>query len=249
MSRKHQVIEEKGPKAPAYLVTFSALATLLMLFFVLLLTLAEEQDEGILGKGQYAETQESFLRSIRTFGLGERYGKKQRPDFGNTKLKYSVTNPDEDTTVKTIDAKEEDIRRIFKKISQSIKTTPSQLVAKKANFSVTNISFSPGEVQLNEPAKKFLTRFALDLQQDAGSQEIKLYVLGLANDEQSGKRQWMLSAMRAQAVADFLNDVLPSQFQCPVYSWGAGPGGCWVTPDSPISKQSQILIAVLRAND
>ena len=249
MSPKRQVIEEKRIKAPAYLVTFSALATLLMLFFVLLLTLAEEQDEGMLGKGRYAETQESFLRSIRTFGLGVRYGKKQKLDFGNIKSKYSVSNPDRQFEGRTIEAKEENIRRLFKKVAKSMITRSSQIVSEKTNFSVTNISFSPGGAMLNEAAKRFLTQFAADLQQDAGSQEVKLYVLGLARDERTEKKQWILSAMRAQAVAGFLNNILPSQFQCPVYSWGAGSGGCWVTRDSPISKQSQILIAVLRAND
>lgn len=249
MSRKHQVIEEKGPKAPAYLVTFSALATLLMLFFVLLLTLAEEQDEGILGKGQYAETQESFLRSIKTFGLGVLSRGKTTPDFGNIKIKYFISNPDENASSRTIDADEEGLRRVFKNVSRSAKTMPSQIVAQKTNFSVTNISFLPGEALLNEPAKKFLTQFAVDLQQNSGTQAVNLYVLGLARDERTEKKQWILSANRAQAVADFLKRLLPSQLQCPVYSWGAGPGGYWVTPDSPISKQSQILIAVLRVND
>jgi len=249
LNRKHRVIEEKGCGAPAYLVTFSALVTLLMLFFVLLLTLATVQEEGILGKGRYAETQESFLRSIRTFGLGVLSGRKTTPDFGNIKIKYFISNPDKQFEGRTIDAEEEGLRRVFKNVSRFAKTMPSQIVAQKNNFSVTNISFSPGESQLNESAKKFLTQFAVNLQQDTDSREVKLYVLGLARDERTEKRQWILSARRAQAVADFLNDILPSQLQCPVYSWGAGPGGYWVTRDSPISKQSQILIAVLRVND
>lgn len=96
--------------------------------------------------------------------------------------------------------------------------------------------------------KKFLTQFAVNLQQDADSEGLKLYVLGLARDERGEKEQWMLSAGRAQAVADFLKHLLPSQLQCPVYSWGAGSGGHWVTRDSSVSDQSQILISVLRKN-
>ena len=145
--------------------------------------------------------------------------------------------------------KKEKTRRVFKKITRVMEAKRSQIVAKKNDFSVTNISFSPGESQLNEPAKKFLTQFSVNLQQDIGPGEVKLYVLGLARDEQTEKKQWILSARRAQAVADFLKRLLPSQLQCPVYSWGAGPGGCWVTRDSPVSKRSQILIAVLRVND
>lgn len=249
MNHKRQVIEEKGCSAPAYLVTFSALVTLLMLFFVLLLTLATVQEEGILDKGRYAESRESFLWSIKTLGLGVFTGKKMTPDFGETKIKYFISEPDNDLTVRTINAKEEKTRRIFKKITRTMEAKRSQIVAETNNFSVTNISFSPGESQLNEPSKKFLTQFAANLQQDTGPGEVKLYVLGLARDEQTEKKQWILSARRAQIVADFLNRLLPSQFQCPVYSWGAGPGGLWVTRDSPVSRRSQILITVLRAND
>lgn len=253
---KPKAIEEKGPSAPAYLVTFSALATLLMLFFVLLLTLAKEQDAGMIDKGRYARTQAAFLQSISNFGLGQLFAKKPTPDFGYVKPKYSIANPDKQFEGRTINAeeirvrqifREIKVRQIFKKISQSIKSTPSQLVAQKTNFSATNINFSPGQAILDESAKKFLTQFALDLQQDTGFQEgeVKLYVLGLANDEQTEQKQWILSAMRAQAVADFLSNILARR----VYSWGAGPGGYWVTNDGPVSGPSQILIAVLRGND
>jgi len=173
LSNKQQVTEEKGAGAPAYLVTFSALVTLLMLFFVLLLTLAKVQDEGILGNGRYAETQESFLRSIRTFGLGELSSGKITPDFGHIKIKYFIKKPDENFQGRTVDAEEEELRRVFKDIRRSAKTMPSQIVAQKTNFSVTNITFSPGEALLNEPAKKFLTQFAAGLQQDADSKKIK----------------------------------------------------------------------------
>ena len=249
MSHKRQVIEEKRGGAPAYLVTFSALVTLLMLFFALLLTMTTTQGGGGLGKGRYAATQESFLRSIRTFGLGVLYRRKTTPDFGNIKIKYFISNPDKQFEGRTIDAKEENIRRLFKKVTQSTKSTPSQIVAETTKFSITDIHFPTGDATLNDSAKKFLTQFTLDLQQDSNAREIKLYVLGLASEEMTEKKQWIVSARRAQAVSDFLNDALPSESQWPVYSWGAGPGGYWVSHDGLISKQSQILIAVLRTND
>ncbi len=244
MRRKQQAAEESGPKVPAYIVTFSDMVTLLLTFFVMLLSLTNVQDPEM-----FHLTRDAFVEHINTFGLGMLMGKKIGPNFGNAKPRYFIADPDQDFPVRTIDAREEKVRQMFKNVTQSMKTMRSQIVAQRTDFSVTNISFPPGQALLNEPAEKYLTQFALNLQQDAGPKNIKLYVLGLADDERTEKAQWILSARRAQVVADFLNDVLPSQFQCPVYSWGAGPGGCWITRDSPVSKQSQILIAVLRVND
>ena len=249
MSRKRQVIEEKEPGAPAYLVTFTALITLLMLFFITLLSLANEQDEGFPGKGRYTESRESFFRSIRTLGLGMIYVKKQGPDLGSVKPKYFITKPDRQFEGRTINAKEEGIRRTFQAVSRSMKTMPSQIVAERTNFSVTNIRFPAGDATLNKPARRFLTKFCLDLQHGTDFKAVMLYVLGLAGDEATEKEQWLVSAKRAKVVADFLKDTLGSGAQWSVYSWGAGPGGDWVKQDSPISRQLHILIAVLRSND
>jgi outer membrane protein OmpA-like peptidoglycan-associated protein len=186
---------------------------------------------------------------MRNLGLGMLYNRKRAPKFGQVKIKYFIETPDKLFMGRSIHAKEEEIRRVFKDLSRSMKTLPSQIVAQKTNFSITNIHFPPGQATLNEPAKRFLAEFCLDLQQDSGSRPIKLYVLGLAGDVPNEARQWILSARRAQAAADFLQDTLPSASNWPVYSWGAGPGGDWVEQNSPISKKSHILIAVLRAGD
>ena len=244
MIRKRRIIEEKGSKVPAYIVTFSDMTTLLLTFFVMLLSLASVQDEGLFHKGRA-----SFLQSMRQLGLGVLFGRKQGPDFGHTKINYFISRPDRLFEGRTIDAKGEEIRRIFKNVSRSMKTMPSQIVGKRTIFSVTNIRFPAGNTTLNEPAERFLTEFCLDLQRTSGREAVKLYVLGLAGDEGSEKEQWILSAQRSQVVADFLQDALPSEAKWPVYSWGAGPGGDWVARDSPVSKQSQILIAVLRAGE
>ena len=244
MSRQKQVIEEEGPSVPAYIVTFSDMTTLLLTFFVMLLSLAHVHDPELFNKGR-----DSFVQSMRNFGLGILYNRKRAPKFGQVKTKYFIETPDKLFMGRSIHAKEEEIRRVFKDLSRSMKTLPSQIVAQKTNFSITNIRFLPGQAALNEQAKQFLTEFCLDLQQSLGSEPIKLYVLGLDGDEATEKQQWILSARRAQATADFLKDTLPSASNWPVYSWGAGPGGNWVGQNSPISKKSHILIAVLMAGD
>lgn len=243
MIRLRRKNEEEGPRVPAYIVTFSDMVTLLLTFFVMVLTLAEREPH------RYQLGRNSFIESMKKFGLGIFTGWKVTPDFGEIKVKYYVSDPDKESKIRTIDARKENLQTLFKRIAQSMKTTPSQIVAQKADFSVTNISFSSGGAQLNEPAKGFLTQFAANLEQSVGFQRVKLYVLGLAGDEEDEEEQWILSAKRAQAAADFLAGVLPSHLECPVYSWGAGSGGRWVTQDSLVSKHSRIMIAVLRVND
>lgn len=257
MKRRQHSIEEKGPKVPAYIVTFSDMVTLLLTFFVMLLSLAAVQDEELFNRGR-----DSFSFAIKNFGLGMLWGRKPRPDFGNVKIKYFISKPDEFFKGRSINIKEEKTRQVFNELRQSMKAMPSEVTAKKTDFSVTNIRFARGVLRLNVSAKQFLNNFCSNLQQDSGSVPIKLYVLGLAGDQAAEKDQWILSAKRAKVVADYLRSILSSGsgFQTQrsafggwskwsVYWWGAGPGGDWVRQDSPISKQSQILIAVLRADD
>lgn len=244
MIRQKQVTKTEKPNVPAYIVTFSDMTTLLLTFFVMLLSLANVQDPELFNKGRG-----SFVQSMRNLGLGMLYNRKRAPEFGEVKIKYFIDTPDKLFPGRSIHAKEEEIRRTFNEVSRSMKTLPSQIIAQKTNFSITNIRFSPGQATLNEQARQFLTEFSLDLQQSMGSEAVKLYVLGLDVDEATEKQQWILSARRAQVTAEFLKDTLSSAPNWPVYSWGAGPGGDWVGQNSPISKKSHILIAVLRAAD
>ncbi len=243
MKRQVLAIQDKGTKVPAYIVTFSDMVTLLLTFFVMLLSLAEVQDPELYDRGRG-----SFVQSLKYLGLGVLTGSKPTLDFGHLKIKYSVDNPDESFKGRSINAKEEQVRRLFSDLSRSMNTMGSQIVAKAPSFSVTNVRFPRGGARLDESARRFLTEFCLNLQ-DTGSKSVKLYVLGLAGDEATEKEQWIVSAKRAQAVADFLHGVLPLEAERRVYSWGAGPGGDWVRQDSPISKRSQILIAILRESD
>ena len=254
---KRQPIKEEKPKVPAYIVTFSDMTTLLLTFFVMLLSLSTVQDDEMFHKGR-----ESFSYAIKTFGLGMLSGRKQKPDLGYYKVKYYIDDPNEAFVGRSINTKEEKIRKLFNELSGSMKAMPSVITANKTDFTVTNIRFAQGDAQLNDSAKQFLGGFSSQLQQNYGSRPVKLYVLGLANDQKAEKEQWILSAQRAKAATDYLRSILPSgsgsQIQrstiggwsnWSVYWWGAGPGGDWVKQDSPISKESQILIAVLRVDD
>jgi len=245
--------EEEGPKVPGYIVTFSDMVTLLLTFFVMLLTLADVQDPELFDKGR-----DSFIESLRNVGLGALFGRQQMPQLGSIKNKYYIPNPDDAANSRSIDAKAGDLRRIFEELKKSMTTMTSGISADKTDFSVVSVHFSDGTAGLDDNAIRFLTEFCRDLQLSAGRKPGILYVLGLAPDEKTEKEQWLLSAKRAETVARFLRNNLDSapnlsnqELTSPmskwsVYSWGAGPGGDWTGPDSLMSKRSQILIAVLK---
>lgn len=252
MKRKSKTTEEQGPKVPGYIVTFSDMVTLLLTFFVMLLTLADVQDPELFDKGR-----DSFIESLRYVGLGSLFGRQQKPNLGSIKTINYIPNPEQTSNRRIIDAKAEELYRTFEKIKQSATTTTSRLTAESVNFSVTNIHFSPGSSELDKSAMSFLSEFCRDLHLGTGERPGIIYVLGLAPDETTEKEQWILSARRAEAAAGFMRDNLnlaagaqqgfsESLLKWSVHSWGAGSGGEWAGPDSFLSERSQILIAILR---
>jgi len=246
--------KEEKQKVPAYIVTFSDMVTLLLTFFVLLLTLAEVQDPELFNMGR-----DSFFESIRFCGLGMLLGRHMSPDLGAEKLLHRTSNP-EDSDQRTLDERRDQLRQIFERLSESAVTLPSQLVGEHLDFSITNIQYEPGQTQLNQAAKDYLTRYCIDLKQNLSSRTTRLYIVGLAGQEATEMKQWTLSAQRAQTVAEFIKSQLDtgntgqttsSTLDQPppwhVFWWGAGPGGNWAGQDRPGSGQSQILIAVLKS--
>ena len=257
MRKKRQTGGDEGPKVPAYIVTYSDMVTLLLTFFVMLLTLADVQDPELFDKGR-----DAFLESIRYLGLGTLFGRQDKPELGSIKSKYTIDEPDESPDSRTLDARKEELRRIFERLKRSTITMPAQITAKTNNFSVANVHFQEGKADLNEPSKQYLTEFCTDLRNAAGREPLTLYVLGLAPEEMSEQEQWIISAMRAEIAAKYLRASLASMFDTQdessvfgpapkwsVYSWGAGPGGQWAAADGPGSKAAQLLIAILRQKE
>lgn len=254
MKERNQGPVEEKQKVPAYIVTFSDMVTLLLTFFVLLLTLASVQDPELFNQGR-----DSFFESIHYCGLGNLLGNKPAIDLGAPKTTYPTPDP-ETSDDRAIDAYREKLRRIFEHLSQTMTTLPSQLVGQRLDFSIANVRFRSGQANLDNAAQQYLAKYCIDLQQNLTAETCTLYVLGLAGDEATEKNQWMLSARRAQAAAEFLQEQLAQSPQrragtpTPTDSsawnvlwWGAGPGGNWAGQDRPDPGQSQILIAVLRS--
>jgi outer membrane protein OmpA-like peptidoglycan-associated protein len=255
VKNKPAVVEEKGEKAPLWIISFADMISLLMAFFVMLLTMASTKSGKLAneGEGIFEATIYGFNKSIEGFGLpglfGGKPGQYGTPRdalyFDSHKTYYPVKG--DEGAVRTIDAAEERLRRVFNRLGRHATTCKSQLRWGQPDFVVTPITFKQGQFVLDTPAKEFLKKFTADLQESAPG-KLRLHIVGLALEETSEKQQWMLSAKRAEAVADFIRGNLPDGIQWSVYSWGVGTGGDWVVQDSVISGQSPIFIAVVREN-
>lgn len=245
--------EEQKPKVPVYIVTFSDMVTLLLTFFVMLLSLANVQDPELFDKGR-----DSFWQSISQKGLGILFGSRGVPYLGYSKTKYQSANSDEDYEGRSIDARDEQVRRTLRQVCEHMTVVPSQIAGRRTDFSVTEIHFGPGRWSLDASGRRFLVDFCRGIRRkDAG----KIYVLGLCRDKLDEKERWLVSARRAKAVADYIEDVFNSRADgegqydgivgmsgWPVYWWGAGDGGDWVVRKSPVYSELEILIAVIRGS-
>jgi outer membrane protein OmpA-like peptidoglycan-associated protein len=232
--------------------------SLLMAFFVMLLTMSTARSGKLCNEDEaiFDRTLSGFRSSIEGFGVPGLFagaaglfgGAGDAVDLGRPKTYYPISDANDDTG-RTIDAQTERVRRMFQGLQERSETYKSQVRGLRPDFSITPIAFAQGQWLLDESAKRFLTEFVANLQKSSPDDMLKLYVVGTAFQESGEKQQWIVSTRRAEAVAGFLREALRSKSRCQVYAWGCGPGGDWTGPDSPMSKGSQILIAVLRAGD
>ncbi|MCK4887415.1 MAG: OmpA family protein [Planctomycetes bacterium] len=244
MSKNNQPqVDDSGPSVPAYIVTFSDMVTLLLTFFVMLLSLANAQDPKLVNRGK-----DAFFRSIMGLGIGLGQGEKIKSELSQKQSYHRTDLDDASSPNRLLDAEEEKIRRLFRKISKSMQAIPSQITSNETAFSPTNIKFANNSYELDSNSANILNVFCSGLKQSQ-SKNITLCVIGLANDAKTEKQRWMLSAKRAQMVSNLLKKILKEQkLDYLVYNWGAGDGGQWTNKDNPFSKELQILVTILRTN-
>jgi len=240
MSGKNK--ESEGPKVPAYIVTFSDMVTLLLTFFVMLLSMAETQVED----HKFMAGRSSIQRALADFGLsGYLISQSSGMEFEHPKQMYNVDEGNDEPEDRSIDAHTEMLRRILLDIESKMKISPSQIDGMSKTYLPTDIRFASNSANLDPAAQKELLRYWNQIQTSTAGQEPILYILGLAADHPDPIGQWQLSARRAQAVKVYLDTLIKNENGPPIFCWGSGSGGEWTGKSGLVSPKTQILIALL----
>ena len=242
MSRKVKAPKEEKQKVPAYIVTFSDMITLLLTFFVLLLSMASDKSDEMVFEAVRGSVEQAFS-SIGLAGIS--INEESKLNNGKRAIRYKTDMDETEDVEGTPDAKREMIKRLFKKLEKNMKITPSNIVGKNPNFSPTNIRFEKGKAGLDDSAKQYLDTYARQLRENFGSRELTLYVAGLCHDNVSDKEDFILSAKRAQIVSDHIKSSLPGDSKWDIRCWGTGDGGQWTSSEGPLTQNTEIIIAVL----
>ena len=151
-----------------------------------------------------------------------------RPKFieGPSQKKRHPTeeNDDKINRGRVIDSKDARIRKAFDRIKRVIDTRTSETRIDVTNVVSTAIRFAPGSVLLDAPARKYLRELTGELGRSLNPKRVKICIVASAPDQPPGKRRWILSAERAQAVSGFMRGVLSgiSERQWTLVTMGTG---------------------------
>ena len=242
--------EEKGEQAPLWIISFADMISLLMAFFIMLLTMANSKSGKIVADGyKFERTAVGFRQAIASYGIPGLLGKPDEGlDFNRPKTTYNVADGDSNATTRLLDAEKERIQRIFNELDKMSKTMPSQMQGRRPQFSVTPITFDAKQAVLNDSAKQYLTKFVVNLQGAGSINGLTIYVVGLAPDTKNTKQQWLLAAQRAQVAADFIKAALPADAKVSVCSWGCKKIDELASLTAATSQQTAILIGTLQTD-
>lgn len=241
MRRLAPAQDEPKKGAPAYITTFSDMVTLLLTFFVLLLSLSKLQDAGLI-----AVARDSFIQRLTSWGIrGTLIGKAPPQTLQDAKVLFPVDDP-EQTDERTLDPDDSRIQEIYQKLTRSVEAMIPQVIGTKVAYLPKDIRFRHGQAQLDEKDKQLLRQDMAKLRRDLAETDVRIYVVGVAAGEPTEKSGWIISARRAEAVAAIMRESLPEGLGWQVYSWGVGEGGEWTGQEGQMAREADILVAVLR---
>jgi len=181
--------------APAYIVPLSALFMILLTFFISLLTLANEQEYGLVGGGTG-----SFIHQINASGFpGILPGQRTVIDLGPGRPQFAVpsravektTGSDADVTYRRVISVEP--KRLPRALTEFFRTQDKLHVP-------VSIRFQPGSAELTRDDKEYLRPLMMRLRSVSYYVRIEVNVSKTFVFSEAYGSAWQLSAARAGAV-------------------------------------------------
>lgn len=235
--------EEGAPPVPAYIVTFSDMVTLLLTFFVLLLSMANTQDEA-----KFKQGQESIERALATYGLsGLMQGKINKSNFEYKKLRYPVDHEEEKEEDLSRDHQYESLKEVVYYIEKLATVSPSKIMGENPHFVATNVRFEESSDKLTPEAHEAIQDYCIDLGQNLSQDKTVIYIVGFSRNCSTQKDNMIVSSKRAKVVYEHFKELLPENPYWEFYYWGAGEGGNWTKRIAYLDEKSHVAVAILTA--
>ena len=178
--------EEKKEGAPAWMVSFGDMMTLILTFFILLVSMSKEQQQGLVAKGIG-----SFIITVRSFGLPGLLSEEEKASLmENVRTRFNL--PPEDDPEKRIEHEFASAMELLK-----AKGAESLLPHDELNQPMLAV-FEAGSAELTDEARDYVDLLAPTLRPARGQ------ILLLEGHAEAADRA--LAFRRAQVVRDYLID-------------------------------------------
>ena len=191
-ARKHKQLAPTKRAVPAYMMSYGDMMTLLLTFFVLLVSMAEEQLAGMVAAGTG-----SFVRALDSMGLPGILSGGRRP------IRKGVLPPNflfpERAIEVAPDGKIPNPHLITPPNDRIRDATIDYLRQNKSVALPTEVGFRPHSAELTPASRKQLDSIGELAQQSLSYVAVEAHVAGPGAG-------WALSALRASAVARYLHD-------------------------------------------
>ena len=173
--------EEAGEKAPFWMISFSDMISLLMAFFIMLLTLSTGQSGKLCenGMGYFERSIAGFRTSIDNFGIPS-MSSVNKLNFDAAQRHYHVEGNEENNGDRLIDGIEEQTKRLFASLKTKARTSASNIKGDQTLFTVTPIIFPNGSYRLRKEDKQYLDQFCTDIKPTVPIEGLIIAVAGIA---------------------------------------------------------------------